>query len=99
MAIGVDGDQNNVAPDTVLTSAVKGIVESTYLTIKEVLEGTIEGGRTKEFGIKENSTGIAPFHGFDSVVPQEVKDAVNKAVEDMKAGRIKVSTTRAEAGM
>ena len=50
------------------------------------------------FGINEDSTGIAPYHNFDSIIPQAVKDAVNKAIDDMKAGKIKVPATRAEAG-
>jgi basic membrane protein A len=98
LAIGVDVDQSNLAPDTVVTSAVKGITQAAYLTVKSVVDGTFEGGKNLTFGINENSTGIAPFHNFDSIVPQAVKDAVNKAIEDMKAGKIKVPATRKQAG-
>jgi basic membrane protein A len=98
LAIGVDVDQSGLAPDTVITSAVKGITQASYLTVKSVVEGKFEGGKNFVFGINEDSTGIAPFHNFDSIIPQPVKDAVNKAIEDMKAGRIKVPANRAEAG-
>ena len=95
LAIGVDVDQNNVAPDTVLTSAEKKIVQATYLTIESVAKGTFSGGN-KFYGITDDAVGISPFHSFDSIVPQAVKDAVAQATADMKAGKIKVPTTRGE---
>ncbi len=96
-AIGVDVDQNSVAPNTVITSAEKRLTEAAFLTCKDVLEGTFEGGNVV-LGINEGATGISPFHSFDSVIPQDVKDAIDKTVADMKAGKIKVPATRAEAG-
>jgi basic membrane protein A len=98
LAIGVDVDQSSVAPDTVLTSAVKKIPESVYIALEEVKDGTFQGG-TKVFGIEEDATGISPFNQFNDVVPQEVKDAVAKAIGDMKAGKVKIATTRAELGL
>ncbi len=95
LAIGVDVDQNATAPDTVLTSAEKKIVQATYLAVESAVNGTFEGG-TRIFGINEDAVGISPFHSFDSVVPQAVKDAVENAIADMKAGKVKIPTTRAE---
>lgn len=97
LAIGVDVDQNAVAPNTVITSAEKKLTNAAFLTIKDVLEGNFEGG-TVTYGINEGATGISPFHAFESVVPQAVKDAINKTIADMKAGKIDVPATRAEAG-
>jgi len=98
LAIGVDVDQNYVAPDTIITSAFKGITQSTFLTIKSVLDGSFVGGQNLVFGLNENATGITSFHSFDSIIPQEVKDAVEKAIADIKAGRIEVPANRADAG-
>jgi basic membrane protein A len=98
LAIGVDVDQNYIAPDTVITSAVKGITESTFLIIKSVQEGKFQGGQNLLFGLKENSTGISPYHGFDSVIPQEVKDKVNQVIKDIKSGKAIVPAIRADAG-
>lgn len=95
LAIGVDVDQNNVAPDTVLTSAEKKIVQATYLIIESVVNGTFEGGN-RYFGIENDAVGISPFHGFDDMVPQAVKDKVNQTIADMKAGKVEIPTTRAE---
>lgn len=95
MAIGVDVDQSGVAPDTVLTSAIKKIPESVYLVLESVKNGSFKGG-TQVYGINEDATGISPFNNFDSIVPQAVKDRVAKEVADMKAGKVKIATTRAE---
>ena len=98
LAIGVDVDQNSAAPDTVLTSAEKKIVQATYLAVEAAVDGSFKGG-TRVFDINDDAVGISSFHSFDSVVPQAVKDAVAKATADMKAGKIKVPTTRAEIGL
>lgn len=98
LAVGVDVDQNYIAPDTVVTSAEKGITESTFLIIKSVNDGTFQGGQNLLFGLNENSTGISPFHSFDSIIPQAVKDKVNQAIEDITSGKVVVPATRADAG-
>ena len=98
LAIGVDVDQNSAAPDTVLTSAEKKIVQATYLAVEAAVNGTFKGG-TRTFDINDDAVGISDFHSFDSVVPQAVKDAVDAAISDMKSGKVKVPTTRAEIGL
>ncbi len=96
LAIGVDVDQSNVAPDTVLTSAVKQLDQATYLTIQSLLNDNFVSGN-KVLGINENATGLAPFHDFESVVPQEVKDILASEMEAMRAGTVVIPATRAEA--
>jgi basic membrane protein A and related proteins len=98
MAIGVDVDQSAVAPDTVLTSAIKKIPESVYLVLESVANDNFQGG-TKVYGIQDDATGIAPFNNFESIVPQAVKDAVAEAIRKMKAGEIDIKTSRAALGM
>lgn len=98
LAIGVDVDQNSTAPDTVLTSAEKKIVQATYLAVESVIDGSFKGG-TRVFDINDDAVGISSFHSFDSVVPQAVKDAVDSAIADMKSGKVTVPTTRAEIGL
>ncbi len=97
-AIGVDVDQYAEAPEAVITSAEKKLTRAAFLTIESVVNGTFEGGKSLEFGINEGATGIAPFHEFEDVIPHAVKKAVEKAIKDMKAGKISVPATRAEAG-
>ncbi len=96
-AIGVDVDQYAVAPDTVITSAEKKLTQAAFLAIEAAIKGTFEGGN-RVFGINDDATGIADFHEFDSIVPKAVKDAVEKATKDMKAGKITIPATRDAAG-
>jgi basic membrane protein A len=95
-AIGVDVDQAHYAPDTVITSAMKGLTEATFQVIQMVSNGTFEGGQNYVLGIAENGVGIAPYHDFEDVVPNSVQRAVEQAAKDIAAGRIVVPATRAE---
>jgi basic membrane protein A len=95
LAIGVDIDQNDVAPNTVVTSAMKDIVQATYLVAESVTTGAFSGG-TQVYGIDRDAVGLAPFHSFDSQIPQAVKDKIASVTADMKAGRVRIPTTRAE---
>lgn len=95
LAIGVDVDQSEVAPDTVLTSAIKKIPESVEVVLKSIVDGTFTGG-THTYGLAEGATGIAPFNQFENVVPQAVKDAVQDATDKILSGEITVATTRGE---
>ena len=97
-AIGVDVDQSYVAPDAVITSAVKGITKAVYLTIKDDLAGKFQGGGDRTFGINEGATGISSFNKWDSIVPAEVKAAVQKAIADLKSGKVVAPATRKDAG-
>ena len=95
LAIGVDVDQNAVAPDTVLTSAVKKIPESIEVVLESIANGTFMGG-TQVYGLEQGATGISSFNSFAGVVPQAVKDAVAEATAKILSGEIVIATTRAE---
>ncbi|MDR1894007.1 MAG: BMP family ABC transporter substrate-binding protein [Spirochaetales bacterium] len=95
LAIGCDLDQNDVAPGTIITSALKNVPRSTFLVAESVVNNTFQGG-TAVYSIQEDAVGLAGFHQFDSQVPQEVKDKIAQTILDMKAGNIHIPTTRAE---
>jgi basic membrane protein A len=93
--IGVDADQYNTiknSGDTILTSVVKRVDTAVYETVKDAVDGKFPGGTIKEFGLKEGGMALAPFHDFDSKVPQKIKDAVEKAKTDIVNGTIVVPT-------
>lgn len=96
--IGVDVDQYAVAPDAIITSAVKGIMQTIYLTVKDVIDGEFVGGDNRVFGINEGASGIAPYHNWNNIVPSDVKVAVDKAIADLKSGAIVAPVSRVEAG-
>lgn len=97
--IGVDADQYLTVPnsgDVMLTSAVKRVDVAVFETVRAALEGTFEGGQNISFGLAEEGVGLAPFHDFDDNVSQEIKDAVEKAREDVLSGAVTVPQTRDE---
>ncbi|MDC7221912.1 MAG: BMP family ABC transporter substrate-binding protein [Spirochaetales bacterium] len=96
LAVGVDVDQYAAAPEAILTSAMKGLTEASYQTIESVANGTFKGATNISLGIKEGAVGIAPYHNFDSVVPQSVKDAVDTAIADIKSGALVVPASRGD---
>lgn len=57
-AIGVDRDQAYLAPDNVLTSALKLASVAVENLSKEAMNGTKIGGKTYTYGLKENAVGI-----------------------------------------
>ncbi|MGZ8620954.1 MAG: BMP family lipoprotein, partial [Actinomycetota bacterium] len=55
--IGVDADQSFLGPH-VLTSALKGVDNAVFLTIKAVQDGTFAGGGNATFGIDQEGVGL-----------------------------------------
>ena len=94
--IGVDSDQFLTLTnpgDTILTSAVKKIDVAVFSVVKQAKDGAFPGGQNLSFGLKDDGVGISPFHDFDAKVPQAIKDAVDKATADVKAGTVTVPET------
>lgn len=91
--IGVDSDQYNTiknSGDVMLTSMMKRVDVAVFDLIKAMADGTFPAGTMQVFGLKEGGVALAPFHDFDSKVPQAIKDAVTKATTDITSGAIKV---------
>ena len=89
--IGVDFDQYITIPgigDTIITSAVKGIDKAIFSIIKQAVDGTLKGGENISLGLKEDISGIAPYHDWDTKVPAETKKLVDDAKADIIAGTI-----------
>ena len=87
-AIGVDRDQNDVAPETVITSAMKKVNEGVYNTVKDLKDSKFEGGEVKVYGLDNDAVGLAPT--TDKNVPKEVIDYVNEQAGKVIAGEIVV---------
>ncbi len=95
--IGVDADQNPVAPDHVITSMLKNVDAAVYQTIESVVDGTFAGGQ-RVFGIDNGGVGLAPFHSMDAIVPQEVKDQLEDFTEQLRSGEIEIELSPAAGG-
>jgi basic membrane protein A and related proteins len=87
-AIGVDVDQIEVAPGTVLTSAMKRVDKAVYDTTKAVKDGTYKAG---DVSFNATNDGIA-YGKTDPAVPADAKAAADKALADIKSGAITPKT-------
>jgi basic membrane protein A len=91
MAIGVDVDQYNTYPevkDALMTSAAKNMDVATQAAVEAFANGTLKPGI--QLATAANSgVGLAPYHDWDSKVPQDCKDKVKAAVDGLKAGTVK----------
>ena len=85
-AIGVDSDQSSIAPDTVLTSAMKRVDNAVYEAVQELIDGTLEGG-VKSFDLAAGGVDIAPSQ--DLIAP-EVITAVDEVKEKIISGEVVV---------
>ncbi|MGH7922546.1 MAG: BMP family ABC transporter substrate-binding protein [Candidatus Dormibacteraceae bacterium] len=91
-AIGVDNDQNSVAPSTVVTSVVKELTVVASDNVEGASKGSWKSG-TKTFDLANNGVGLASYHGLSSVVPAAVKAAVVKAKQQLISGAVKAPNT------
>ncbi|SCH99121.1 MULTISPECIES: BMP family lipoprotein [unclassified Romboutsia] len=93
-AIGVDSDQYNLAPDNMLTSAMKNIDVAIFNLCKDMVEGNYEGGKVIVNTLATGGVGIAPTS--DKNVAPDVLKYVNEMAEKIKSGEIKVPSTKEE---
>ena len=58
--IGVDADQGFLGPH-ILTSALKGVDEAVFLSIKDAKEGHFKGGQDAVYGLEQKGVGLGKF--------------------------------------
>lgn len=83
--IGVDSDQWETVPGAqpcLVSSAMKLITPGVSDLIQQAAAGTFPGGNY--FG----GSGLAPFHAFDSQIPQALKDELVRIKAGLDAGTI-----------
>ena len=91
-AIGVDSDQNHLAPETVVTSAMKRVDNASYDIAKAVLEGTYTPGE-HVYSLEDGGVDIAPT---TTLLPDDVLAAVETAKQQIIDGEIVVPATQEE---
>jgi basic membrane protein A and related proteins len=91
LAIGVDVDQSGQG-DCVITSALKPLQSSVYDLINTFVQGNFKGGTNAFYGVQDlpDAQLLTDFHGD---VPQNVKDAVDQGLKDLKSGKAKPPAT------
>jgi len=92
LIIGVDTDwfvSANEYASIVLSSVMKKIDVAVYKTIQDVVNGKFAGGAVT-YTLKDGGVDLAPFHDFDSQVPQTLKDELTQIKADIISGAITV---------
>ena len=91
-AIGVDSDQNYLAPDTVITSAMKRVDVSVYDTVESLINGSIAGGE-KVYDLAVGGVDIAPT---TTLLSDEVISKVEEVKQQIINGDVKVPSSKDE---
>jgi basic membrane protein A len=92
LIIGVDTDwfvSANEYASIELSSVQKKIDVAVLKTVKDVVDGKFTGG-TVTYALKDGGVDLAPFHNFDSQVPQALKDALTQLKADIISGAVTV---------
>jgi len=93
-AIGVDLNQDNDKPGSVITSMLKRIDSATYLLMKSVVEGTFNGGSREYLTIADNGVSLTDMSVIKAALgdkfPEDILTKVEKLKEKIISGEIVV---------
>ena len=89
LSIGVDSNQNGIAPGSVLTSMLKRVDVAAYDTFMDAKEGRFTAG-VQTLGLAEGGVDWALDSHNAALITPEMKAAVDEARQDIIAGKIKV---------
>ena len=91
-AIGVDSDQSPLAPETILTSALKRVDNACYDATKKTILGTLEGG-VATYDLAAGGVDIAPT---TDNLSKDVLEKIEDAKKDIIAGDLVVPKNQEE---
>ncbi len=97
-AIGVDSNQNPVAPGNVLTSMLKRVDRGVYTAMMDTLNGRWTPGIVT-FGLKEDGVALAVDEHNNQIYTSEMRAAVEAATNAIVSGDIKVRDALTGEGM
>ena len=94
LAIGVDSNQNQLHPGTMLTSMIKRVDVAVYNAMAEARAGTWKASVTS-LGLKEEGVGYAIDTNNRALVTADMERRINEARDAIIAGRIQVTDVTA----
>jgi basic membrane protein A and related proteins len=89
-AIGVDTDQDGLAPGSVLTSMVKRSDVAVETVMKDYADGKFPGGKTVILGLANDGVGLSPMKYTKDMIPASILDKVEDMKKKILSGEIKV---------
>lgn len=94
-AVGVDLNQDDVYPGSILTSMLKRVDQATYLAIESVVKGTFDGGKTTYLDISNGGVSLTDMSTMKTALgdkfPQDILDKITELEAKVKSGEIKVN--------
>ncbi len=93
-AIGVDSDQDYMAPGHVLTSMVKRADVAVYDMVAKLVKGDLKGGTTLHYGLKENGVGLTDMTYTRYLIPKEYLQKVDTFRQEIIDGKRDVIDVR-----
>ena len=95
LSIGVDSNQNHLAPGSVLTSMLKRVDVAAYQTMKDGMSGNFDT-TAQSLGLAEGGVGWALDENNAKLITPEMKSAIEAASADIIAGKISVHDYRSD---
>jgi basic membrane protein A and related proteins len=89
-AIGVDTDQDALAPGHVLTSMIKRTDYAVYDSINRLVCGSLQGGDSVTLGLQEGAVGLSPMRFTRNLVSDADMARVVQFRQDILAGKLQV---------
>ncbi|MEM7429804.1 MAG: BMP family ABC transporter substrate-binding protein, partial [Pseudomonadota bacterium] len=89
LAIGVDSNQNHMAPGSVLTSMLKRVDVAAYNTMKDAMSGNFDTG-VRILGLAEGGVGWALDEHNEKLITADMKAKLDAAAADIKSGKVSV---------
>lgn len=88
MAVGVDRDQNYLAPKNVITSSMKRVDTAIFQVVSDLKKGGFKGGTTQNYGLSDGAVDVAPTTA--KMIPASLFNEVTELKKKIAAGKIKV---------
>ena len=89
LAIGVDSDQEAVAPGSVLTSMLKRVDNAAYDSLMDAKNGAFTSG-VVSLGLEQDGVGLVENDANSELMTPDIREAVEKAKAGIISGEIEV---------
>ena len=94
MVVGVDRDQYDLAPDNMLTSAMKNIDVAVANLVRDYVDGNYKSGEVINGTLANGGVGLAPT--TDKNVDAKILEYVEEQAKEIKDGKISVPNNEKE---
>lgn len=89
-AIGVDTDQDSMAPGSVLTSVIKRVDVAVQSVIENYAAGSFPGGEVLNLGLAENGVALSDMEHTRDMIPDQYLDRVAEMRQQIIDGEVEV---------